>query len=210
MKTRQAIMMVSTHLLLDILPAGKTIDCVADKLGAAVDYVWLHAALLLPADCRITGVSMSLGFDRDQIAIRVESHDFPETEEGCHLPEVRAWYERRDGKPTFVGWVLPDAGRERIAYTFATACHRELAMHLGVDPDRFTTAELEFLFNDQQRQRQEVAALPFPATPFEVFLDDEKLEVTATAKQALATTESTSAQPPTTEPESWRDRQPLL
>lgn len=75
---RAAVMRCSRELVEALLPPGKVIDCVADKVGP-VDYDWLRRALLLPDDCRITGVSASLFFDWDQVAIRVESEAFVET-----------------------------------------------------------------------------------------------------------------------------------
>lgn len=103
---RQAVMYVSRSLLESLLPEGKTIDCVADKLGA--EYAWLAEAMKLPANVRITGVSMALRFVYDQVAIRVECSDFVETLPSNCLPEVQATYKRGvDGKGVFVRWEGP-------------------------------------------------------------------------------------------------------
>jgi hypothetical protein len=82
-------MYVSRELLEPLL-GGRQIDCIADRLG--ISYDWLVEALHLPAGTRITGVSVSLRFDRDQVALRVEHPDFVETIPGNVLPEVGAWY----------------------------------------------------------------------------------------------------------------------
>lgn len=101
--TRQAVMNVSRELMEHMLPPGKVIECVADKLG--VQYEWLVEAMQLPAGSRITGVSIAVRFFHDEVAIRIEHPDFIETAEARTLPEVQAIYERNaDGSPRFVKW----------------------------------------------------------------------------------------------------------
>lgn len=114
MKSHQAVMNVSRQLLLPLLPEGKEIDCIADRLG--VKYDWLAKALHFPEGTKITGVSVSLRFWYDEISLRLESPDFIETEEGNCLPEVQALYDWDEkGNPTFAGWCWMAVERPSIA-----------------------------------------------------------------------------------------------
>lgn len=88
MYTRQAILRVSRVLLESLLPKGKVIDTVSDKVGE-VDYSWLKDCMNLPSNCKITGVTTYLYFIYDEIGIRIECEDFVKTSEGCVLPEIR-------------------------------------------------------------------------------------------------------------------------
>lgn len=109
-KYRVAYMIISRQLLENLLPEGKILDCVADKLGVA--YEWLVEAMKFPVGTRITGVSMAARFVYDQIMLRIEHPDFIETEEGHQMPEVQANYERdAKGTPRFVGWTGAAVGR---------------------------------------------------------------------------------------------------
>jgi hypothetical protein len=102
--SRQAVMRVSGELIRKLLPQGKAIDCLADKISNDLDYSWLHDALLLPKNSEITGVSVSIFFYRDEVAIRLRCSDFRETLEGCDMPEVGAEYCRVGDKSRFVRW----------------------------------------------------------------------------------------------------------
>lgn len=102
--TRQAVMKVSRELLEQLMPDFRTAVLlrfgdlvvegqltIADKLKELA--VPFHRALKLPANCRITGISHTYVFDRDEIAFRIESPDFVETPFGCVLPEVQEVYQ---------------------------------------------------------------------------------------------------------------------
>lgn len=104
---RAGVMRCTRELVEDILrPHGVVIDCFADKVGS-VNFIPLHKALLLPADAAITGVSAALFFDRDEIAIRIESPSFVATEPGNCFPCVMAEYSRDDNGPVFLCWSGP-------------------------------------------------------------------------------------------------------
>ncbi len=104
--SRQAILRVSRTMFEGWLLEGQTVDCVADRLG--IKYDWLHKAILLPDNAIITGVSASLYFAQDQVAIRIACPDFVEVPDGVTLPEIDALLELRNGKPCFVRWLPPE------------------------------------------------------------------------------------------------------
>jgi hypothetical protein len=75
---------------------------IADLTGET--YEWLRKNLCLPEDCRVTGVSPSIAFVRNAIAVRVCCPEFPEVADGKELPRCEPQYDRgRFGSP-FVGW----------------------------------------------------------------------------------------------------------
>lgn len=100
--SRQAIMRASRELVEQMWPGGIGKAMFGDVLGER--YEGLRKALLLPADCIITGVSLHLDMHRDLIVMRVQSPEFVETPEACTLPEVEAIYGEEGGKTKFVGW----------------------------------------------------------------------------------------------------------
>lgn len=57
-----------------------------------VSWDLLREVLLLPPDCRVVGVNVFAFFDTDDIALRVESDEFPPVPEGQPLPIVGAHY----------------------------------------------------------------------------------------------------------------------
>ena len=107
--TRQAVLRVSRPLLEALLPDFRTVallrygELVKPRLGMFTDVAAqvaeiaapFHSALKLPANCRITGISVGHLFDRDEVAFRIESPDFVETLDGGPLPEVQAVYQNK-------------------------------------------------------------------------------------------------------------------
>lgn len=109
--TRQAVMKVSRQLLEQLMPDWETAaqlrygQMIGGRFPADVDVISIpyHMALKLPDSCSITGISSQLHFYSDEIAFRIESPDFVETEHGCRLPEVQAVYQNKyefNFKPT--------------------------------------------------------------------------------------------------------------
>lgn len=102
MVRRAAVLRVSLELLEKLLPDWRTVaalrygelvePCLSKDVGKIA--APFHAALKLPRDCYITGISTNAFFDRDEVAFRIESPDFVETSLGCVLPEVQAVYQR--------------------------------------------------------------------------------------------------------------------
>lgn len=101
--TRQAVLRVDRRLLEELLPDWRT--ALLLRYGDVLEG-WMyppeeasewaqpfHDALKLPSTCFVTGLSTLLYFDRDQIALRIDSPDFVETVRGEHLPEVQAVYQ---------------------------------------------------------------------------------------------------------------------
>lgn len=70
-----------------------------------VDWGLLRAALGLPLDCKIVDISHHVRFCFGQVALMIESSIFPETQDGCLLPEVTGRYQIDEAnKHQFVGW----------------------------------------------------------------------------------------------------------
>lgn len=114
-KNRQAIMLVSRPLLEDLLPNWQTVVKLRygdvteqDRPEALEDLVKpFHDALQLPANCRITGISASYYFHRDEVAFCLECPDFIETVEGQRVPRVVAVYIRTIDTTQFLRWEGP-------------------------------------------------------------------------------------------------------
>ena len=102
--SRQAVLRVYFELLEQLLPDWQTaamlrfgdLSC-ESRLGNSAKIAEIaapfHKALKLPRNCRITGISHNLYFDRGQIAFRIECPDFRETPMGATFPEVQAVYQ---------------------------------------------------------------------------------------------------------------------
>lgn len=95
--SRQAVLRVSCDLL-----SAPDVEAIANPY---------HLALKLPANCRITGISNQIYFYSDEIAFRIESPDFVETEPCNVLPEVVALYMDH-GKSTIYNqhWIVESRG----------------------------------------------------------------------------------------------------
>lgn len=100
--SRQAILKVSRELLEQLLPDfehvamlryGELVNSslsTAERVASIVEP--FHKALKLPSDCRITGISLHVAFEKDLIAFRIESPDFVETGPWDTYPDVQAIY----------------------------------------------------------------------------------------------------------------------
>jgi hypothetical protein len=98
MTTRIACLLVSTELFEHVLEsafgsssprqAGECPDCYLKRIG--LDN--LAGALGLPEECRVTAASSHAAFDRNQVALRVESPDFREVPVAGATPYIEAFY----------------------------------------------------------------------------------------------------------------------
>jgi hypothetical protein len=108
---RAAVVYIARELFEKLLPDGTVIDCLADKIMSPglqdLQFALVHRCLKLPANSRVTGISVAHRFAYDQVSLRVECPDFVETQVNCLIPEVRVLFWNDGTAPVFRGWEGP-------------------------------------------------------------------------------------------------------
>lgn len=92
-------------------PQRDLVTPVGERRAAILRVPWetLRSVLLLPDNCRLNAISQNAYFESDEVALRVESPEFPDTPHGSALPTLAVRYssvQQPDGTrlPRFDGW----------------------------------------------------------------------------------------------------------